>query len=127
LFNVYWSVGAGSDPTWSYETWPRDPDFTIWRFVGRTKGTWRSGFVYAEGFAVNGTPARQVYFPFYAVLLPLLVPPLVGLLLWRRRRRRRAIGRCPGCGYDLRATPDRCPECGRVSVNELKSASPDVR
>ena len=40
----------------------------------------------------------------------------VALWVWRSRRSRHRgrAGHCPSCGYDLRATPERCPECGAV-------------
>jgi hypothetical protein len=45
---------------------------------------------------------------------------LLARMWWKRRPR--AVGRCPGCGYDMRATPERCPECGRLQAGSAESA-----
>jgi hypothetical protein len=50
-----------------------------------------------------------MWFLFCATMLP--APWMAAR---RKRQRRRERGQCSGCGYDLRATPGRCPECGAV-------------
>ena len=44
------------------------------------------------------------------------IPAHYAIKRFQSRRRRRRIGRCPRCGYDLRASPGRCPECGTIPV-----------
>jgi hypothetical protein len=56
--------------------------------------------------------------PFWPVAIVTAFVPLFRLTAYFCRyvvrRKRRLRGRCPGCGYDLRGTPQRCPECGTV-------------
>lgn len=47
--------------------------------------------------------------------------PLVRLVRLERARYRVAAGICVRCGYDLRATPYRCPECGTPVRPEMSS------
>ena len=54
--------------------------------------------------------------PHVVPILLSAVPALLAAGRWNRRRLLARHGLCPGCGYDLRASPERCPECGRAAA-----------
>ncbi len=95
-------------------TWPTagrgdgplsEPDVRVGRF-----GYWHF-LMHTEGGIAE---VWDVGVPWWSATVILSIWPAV----WVRRRwltrLRRVAGLCPACGYDLRATPDRCPECGTV-------------
>jgi hypothetical protein len=83
------------------------------------------GFAYDHDtyFERNWTPSLiamgryvQVGVPFWAAWVVWLTPIPFAVVFGRRvvTEGRIKRGQCVACGYDLRATPERCPECGAV-------------
>jgi hypothetical protein len=97
-------------------TWQR-PGWRAWNGIPldmRASSTWM-GFGGGIGAEYKGW-RFMLNVPQWFVLL--VAMPLPVRWLWRHRTRRKALreGRCLCCGFDLRATPDRCPECGTVPI-----------
>jgi hypothetical protein len=69
-------------------------------------------------------PSVSVVMPHWIVFLVTAILP--GVAIYRIKRdtakarelRRVMRGACPKCSYDLRATPQRCPECGTVPATK---------
>ena len=48
--------------------------------------------------------------------------PMIALFRKSHRQWRSKSGCCSACGYDLRASPDRCPECGTAPAGKIKNS-----
>lgn len=56
--------------------------------------------------------------PWWPLIIVFSVLPSVRISRWIPRRNRARLGHCRNCGYDLRESPKRCPECGTEVVNK---------
>jgi hypothetical protein len=130
--HAYWAESHAGCVTFFVNRWQPQPDL-----IGE------SGWVYHR----NSYPAKQAYdhlvrrsifgfgftdyvgttpqgfsLPHWFLALLFAILPALHLRALIRSRRRHRTGHCPRCGYDLRATPERCPGAQPVIRRRNKSS-----
>jgi hypothetical protein len=125
--------------SWGYESFPVGffpPVYWCTEYPLDEIGWERWGFAVAKGrqlsLGIGDDPATDVQYiamtavvvPYWFIVTVFLVAPAIWIFARARRRRALRQGRCPTCGYDLRATPDRCPECGTIPATRAVPIAP---
>ena len=133
LTEQQWDHGTASPPGWS-ATFGSGP--SAWGASDAGYGRRRfAGFEWSEttwwGHASENVvrsfhipPYRVIGVPYWFIAALLSLPFVRALLSSLRRRRRLAQQLCPDCGYDLRGSPERCPECGAAASTVPRTSHP---
>jgi hypothetical protein len=108
---------------WTAEFRANHPPGWRWNFDGERETLLMNG--YPPGWRARYYPSKSSpnepggtftlsVRPWLPTLLTAVLPA-IWLYRFLKARRAHRPGLCQHCGYDLRATPDRCPECGTVA------------
>ena len=123
--------------TWPNPVQPRGMAFASYEYGVRNRfGAWTDrptvswknlGFdIKPLQFSNQSKPDRgafELFMPFWFLVTLCLAVPLTMAMRFVRKRRRAHANLCHACGYDLRGSKGRCPECGAERSPSVKPAS----
>lgn len=121
-FHVFFSIEEAREKY----PWFGDPTRISWEAYRSGRfgdGLWRDWRIHWRHRSSRLADKREYSYsldlPYWLVLL--FVTPLAGasairIIRKRRLRIRKKLGLCLCCGYDLRASPECCPKCGRSRI-----------
>jgi hypothetical protein len=107
---TFWAAHDGGRPYFPENGERNWGGYGFWLDLGDDTPGWR--------FQMN---VRIIEVPAWSLATAFVFLPAIVLIRWYRCHRQ--PGLCTRCGYDLRATPERCPECGTAVPQPQKAGN----